>query len=105
MDEFNDSFIEVPCQHSVSNSDSGIVTSRNSEEGSFSQAAHSNIEAKKLNSSEAIEMSDIKQSILNLGSTSTVEYETRDGTARQGVDYEHQHGCLVRKFFVIFDYI
>ena len=50
-------------------------------------------------------MSDIKQSILNLGSAVTVEYETRDGTAKQGVDYEHQHGSLVRNVFVIFDYI
>ena len=96
VDEFDDSFAEVPFQHSVSNSDSGIATLKNPDERLFNPATDSNNIAKKLNGSEGIEMSDITQTMAEFGSAATVEYETRDGTAKQGIDYEHQQGSLVR---------
>jgi len=94
VDEFNDSFIGVPDQHNVSNSDSGFTMSRNLEEGSYNQAAQFHSDSKRLSVSEGIEMSDIKQTLLNFTSAVTVEYETRDGTAKQGIDYENQTGDL-----------
>ena len=70
--------------------------SRNLEEGSYNQAAQFHSDSKRLSVSEGIEMSDIKQTLLNFTSAVTVEYETRDGTAKQGIDYENQTGDLVR---------
>ena len=101
VDEFDDAFRELPYHHSVSNSDSGFVASRNSEERPISQSMSSNSDTRRMVPSDGIEMSDIKQSLVDLGSTITVEYETRDGTAKQGTDFEHQQGTVVREAFAI----
>lgn len=97
MDEFDDSFNELAYCHSTSNSDSGFVASRNSEERPTSQSANQNwfSEAKKSSLNEGKEMTELKQSLLDHNMPISVEYETRDGTAKQGAHFDHQQGTIV----------
>ena len=87
----------MPYHHSVSNSDSGFVTSRNSEDGPVSQQTKQTVhnDTKKILSQDNMEMSLMSQSFSDVGSGVFVEYETRDGTAKQGTHYEYQCGSLV----------
>eukprot|EP00795_Rhopilema_esculentum_P006403 gene6403-11844_t len=99
IDEFDDAFNDIAYHHSFSNSDSGFVASRSSEERSPSQAntLGSIYESRQRPSQDGIEMTDLEKGVgqlVDIRPTIAVEFETRDGTAKQGRDYEYTEGSL-----------